>query len=86
MIACGGLAVGLAVPWAVDAVCILDGRGSLFLEQYSSLAGNTATIVICLALFMLFPLLNGIMCSLKRDEYRRIKKADPDIDVSVTWP
>ena len=86
LIACGGLAVGLEVPWAVDSVDLLSERGLQFFEHYRSATGNMATIGICLAIFMLFPLFNGIMCSMRRDEYRRIKKADPDIDVSVTWP
>jgi hypothetical protein len=57
-----------------------------FIEQFRSSAGNVAFLVTALWIFIVFPFLNGIMCSIKRDEYRRIKKADPDIDVSVTWP
>ena len=86
VIAGGGLAVGLSVPWAFDQVGLLSERGLQFFEQFRSSAGNVAVIGTALWIFMVFPILNGIMCSIKREEYRRIKKADPDIDVSVTWP
>ena len=87
MIAGGGLAVGLWVPWALDHVSFLsDSNGLRFLQQFQTSAGNVAAFITALWIFMVFPFLRGIMCSIKRDEYRRIKKADPDIDVSVTWP
>ena len=91
IIAAGGLAVGLSIPWAVDRVSFLSGDNGLrFLQHFRTLVrdgtGNFAVILLVMWFFMVFPFLNGIMCSIQRDEYRRIKKADPDIDVSVTWP
>ena len=90
-IAGGGVAVGLSVPWAIDRVSLLSGdNGFQYLQHFRTFArygtGNLVVILLAMWLFMVFPFLNGIMCSIRRDEYRRIKKADPDIDVSVTWP
>jgi hypothetical protein len=86
MIAGGGLAVGLAVPWAVDYVNLLSGdSGVQFLQQFHSSAGNVAFLIISLWFFMVFPILRGSMWAIKKNEYLRIKKADPDIDASVTW-
>ena len=91
VIAGGGVAVGLSVPWAIDRVSLLSGdNGFQYLQHFRTFArygtGNLVVILLAMWLFMVFPFLNGIMCSIRRDEYRRIKKADPDIDVSVTWP
>ena len=86
MIAGGGLAVGLVVPWAVDQVNLLSGdSGFKFLQQFHNSAGNVAFLVISLWFFMVFPILRGSMWAIKRNEYLRIKKADPDIDASITW-
>jgi len=90
VIAGGGVAVGLSVPWAIDHISFLEGDNGLqFLQHFRTFArdgtGNFVVILLAMWLFMVFPFLNGIMCSIKREEYRRIKKADPDIDVSVTW-
>lgn len=80
MLACGGLAVGLWVPWAIDRVSLLSGEnGFQLLQHFRSSAGNVVVIVITSWLFMVFPILNGIMCSLKKDEYKRIKKIDPKL-------
>lgn len=91
IIAGGGLAVGLSIPWAVDRVSFLSGDdGFQLLQHFRTSIGNgkgdLVILVLTFWIFMVFPLMNGIMCSIQRDEYRRIKKADPDIDVSVTWP
>ena len=91
IIAAGGLAVGLSIPWAVDGVNFLSGDdGFQFLQHFRTSVGGSGgdlvVLVLTLWVFMVFPFMNGIMCSIQRDEYRRIKKADPDIDVSVTWP
>ena len=80
MIACGGLAVGLQVPWAIDGVSVLSGDNGLqFLQHFRTHEGNVALIVITLSFFLVFPLLNGLMCSIKRNEYLRIEKADPKL-------
>jgi hypothetical protein len=80
MIACGGLAVGLWIPWAIDRVSLLSGdNGVQFVQHFLTSAGNIAVFVIVPWLWLVFPLLNGIMCSLKKDEYRRIKKIDPKL-------
>jgi len=91
IVAGGGLAVGLSIPWAIDRVGLLsDDNGLQFLQHFRTLtrdsSGNLIFLVLAFWVFMVFPFLNGIMCSIQRDEYRRIKKADPDIDVSVAWP
>ena len=87
MIAGGELAVGLSIPWAINHVSLSSGdSGFRFLEQFQTSGGNIDFLITTLWIFMVFPFLRGVMCSIKRDEYRRIKKADPDIDVSVTWP
>ncbi len=91
VIAGGGVAIGLSVPWAIDRIDLLSGDNGLqFLQHFRTLvrdgAGNFVVSLLIIWLFMAFPFLNGIMCSIQRAEYRRIKKADPDIDVSVTWP
>ncbi|MHC4580965.1 MAG: permease prefix domain 1-containing protein [Planctomycetota bacterium] len=91
MIACGTVAVGLSVPWAADRISLLSGDNALqFLQHFRTFArsgtGNFVVILLAVWFFIVFPFLRGIMCSIQRDEYRRIKKADPDIDVSVTWP
>ncbi|MHC4119784.1 MAG: permease prefix domain 1-containing protein [Planctomycetota bacterium] len=87
LVAGGGLAVGLMVPWAVEHVGLLEvENGFWFLEHFRSSSGNVAFLVICLWFFMVFPLIRGMMWALMRNEYLRIKKADPDIDVSVAWP
>ena len=91
VIAAGGVAVGLSVPWAIDHISFLEGDNGLqFLQHFRTFArngtGNFVVILLAMWFFMVFPFLRGIMCSIRRDEYRRIKKADPDIDVSVTWP
>jgi hypothetical protein len=86
LIAAGGLAVGLVVPWAVDQVSLLAAEnGFQFLQHFHSSAGNVAFLVISLWFFMVFPLIRGMMWSIKRNEYMRLKKADPDIDASITW-
>ena len=91
VIAGGGVAVGLSIPWAITRISVLSGdNGFQFLQHFRTFArngtGNFVVELIALWIFMVFPFLRGIMCSIQRDEYRRIKKADPDIDVSVTWP
>ena len=91
IIAAGELAVGLSIPWAIDRISFLSGDdGFQFLQHFRTSVGNSkgdlVVLVLTLWIFMVFPFMNGIMCSIQRDEYRRIKKADPDIDVSVTWP
>jgi hypothetical protein len=80
MIACGGLAVGLQVPWAVDGVSLLSGDNGLqFLHHFQTHEGIVALIAITAWLFLVFPLLNGVMCSIKRNEYLRIEMADPKL-------
>jgi hypothetical protein len=80
MIACGGLAVGLQVPWAIDGVSLLSGDNGLqFLHHFRTHEGTVALIGITAWLFLVFPLLNGVMCSIKRNEYLRIEKADPKL-------
>ncbi|MBW8038699.1 MAG: hypothetical protein FVQ85_01720 [Planctomycetes bacterium] len=80
MIACGGLAVGLRVPWAIDGVSVLNGDNGLqFLQHFRTHEGTVALIAITLSFFLIFPIMNGIMCSLKRNEYLRIEKADPKL-------
>ncbi len=80
MIACGGLALGLRVPWAIDGVSLLSGdNGIQFLQHFGTHEGTTALIAITLWPFLLFPIMNGVMCSIKRNEYLRIQKADPKL-------
>jgi len=80
MIACGGLAVGLQVPWAIDGVSLLSGDNGLqFLHHFQTHEGIVALIAITAWLFLVFPLLNGVMYSIKRNEYLRIEKADPKL-------
>ena len=80
MIACGGLALGLQVPWAIDGVNLLSGDNGLqFLHHFQTHEGIVALIAITAWLFLVFPLLNGVMCSIKRNEYQRIEKADPKL-------
>jgi hypothetical protein len=80
MIACGGLAVGLQVPWAIDGVSLLSGDNGLqFLHHFQTHEGIVALIAITAWLFLVFPLLNGVMCSIKRNEYLRIEMADPKL-------
>jgi hypothetical protein len=80
MIACGGLAVGLWIPWAIDRVGLLNVDNAVeFLQPFLNSTGNIAVFVIIPWLWLVFPLLNGIMCSLKKDEYLRIKKIDPKL-------
>jgi hypothetical protein len=80
MIACGGLALGLQVPWAIDGVSLLSGDNGLqFLHHFRTHEGIVALIAITAWLFLVFPLLNGVMCSIKRSEYLRIEKADPKL-------
>jgi hypothetical protein len=80
MIACGGLAVGLLVPWAIDGVSFLSGENGLqFLQHFRTHEGTVALIAITLWLFLMFPIMNGVMCSIKRNEYLRIEKADPKL-------
>ena len=80
MIACGGLAIGLRVPWAIDGISCLSGDNGLqFLQHFRTHEGNVALIAITLWLFLIFPIMNGIMCSIKRNEYLRIEKADPKL-------
>ena len=86
IIAGGGLAIGWEIPWAIEQVSFLNDNGSHFLQHFLTSAKDPALLIIAAWIFMVFPLLNGVECSIKRNEYRRIKKADPDIDVSVTWP
>lgn len=91
IIAAGGLAVGLSIPWAIDRVSFLSGDEGFQLLQHFRMSigngkGDLVILVLTFWIFMVFPLMNGVMCSIQRDEYKRIKKADPDIDVSVTWP
>ena len=77
MIACGGLAVGLQVPWAIDGVSLLSGENGLqFLQHFRTHEGTVALIAITAWLFLIFPIMNGVMCSIKRNEYLRIEKAD----------
>jgi hypothetical protein len=76
MIACGGLAVGLWTPWAIDRVSLVNVQ---FLQQFLTSAGQVAVLVITSWFFMVFPILNGVMCSIKRKEYLRIKKIDPKL-------
>ena len=80
MIACGGLALGLQVPWAIDGVNLLSGDNGLqFLQHFGTQEGTVALIAITAWLFLVFPVMNGIMCSIKRNEYLRIEKADPKL-------
>ena len=80
MIACGGLAIGLRVPWAIDGVSFLSGDNGLqFLQHFRTYEGTVSLIAITLWLFLVFPVLNGLMCSIKRNEYLRIEKADPKL-------
>jgi hypothetical protein len=80
MIACGGLAVGLRVPWAIDGVSLLSGENGLqFLQHFRTHEGTVALIAIILWLFLTVPILNGVMCSIKKNEYLRIQKADPKL-------
>jgi hypothetical protein len=80
MIVCGGLAIGLQVPWAIDGVSLLSGDNGLqFLQHFQTREGTLALITITLWPFLVFPILNGVMCSLKRNEYLRIQKADPKL-------
>ena len=80
MIACGGLALGLRVPWAIDGVSLLSGdNGREFLQHFRTHEGTIAIITITLWPFLVFPIMNGVMCSIKRNEYRRIEKADPKL-------
>jgi hypothetical protein len=80
MIACGGLALGLRVPWAIDGVNLLSGDNGLqFLQHFRTHEGTIALIAITLWLFLAVPVLNGVMCSIKRNEYLRIQKADPKL-------
>jgi hypothetical protein len=80
MIACGGLALGLQVPWAIDGVNLLSGdNGIQFLQHFGTHEGTVALIAITLWLFLAVPVLNGLMCSIKRNEYLRIQKADPKL-------
>jgi hypothetical protein len=80
MIACGGLALGLEVPWAIDGVSLLSGENGLqFLQHFRTPEGTVALIVITAWLFLVFPLFNGVMCSIKKNEYLRIEKADPKL-------
>ncbi|MHC4692515.1 MAG: permease prefix domain 1-containing protein [Planctomycetota bacterium] len=80
MIACGGLALGLRVPWAIDGVNLLSGdNGIQFLHHFGTHEGTIALIAITLWLFLAVPVLNGVMCSIKRNEYLRIQKADPKL-------
>jgi len=77
MIACGGLALGLQVPWAIDGVNLLSGdNGIQFLQHFQTHEGTVALIAIILWLLLAVPVLNGVMCSIKRNEYLRIEKAD----------
>jgi len=86
IVAGGGLAIGWEIPWAIDQVSFLNDNGSQFLQHFLTSDRDPGLLIIAAWVFMVFPLLTGIECSIKRNEYRRIKKADPDIDVSVTWP
>ncbi len=80
MIACGGLAIGLRVPWAVYGVSLLSGEnGQQFLQHFRTHEGTVALIAIILWLFLMFPIMNGVMCSIKKNEYLRIEKADPKL-------
>jgi hypothetical protein len=80
MISCGGLALGLQVPWAIDGVNLLSGDNGLqFLQHFRTHEGTVALIAITAWLFLVFPLLNGVMYSIKRNEYLRIEKADPKL-------
>jgi len=80
MIACGGLAIGLRVPWAIDGVSFLSGENGLqFLQHFRTHEGGVVLIVITLWLFLMFPIMNGVMCSIKKNEYLRIEKADPKL-------
>lgn len=80
MLACGGLAVGLWIPWAIDRVSFVSGDNGLqFLQHFRTYEGNVALIAITLWLFLIFPIMNGVMCSIKRNEYLRIQKADPKL-------
>ncbi len=80
MIACGGLAVGLRIPWAIDGVSLLSGENGLqFLQHFRTHEGTVALIAITLWLFLAVPVFNGLMCSIKRNEYLRIEKADPKL-------
>jgi hypothetical protein len=91
IIAGGGVAVGLSIPWAISRISLLSADDGFQLLQHFRTSigdgkGDLVILVLTFWIFMVFPLMNGIMCSIQRDEYKRIKKADPDIDVSVTWP
>jgi hypothetical protein len=80
MIACGGLAVGLEIPWAIDRVSLLSGDNGLqFLQHFRTREGTVALISITSWFFLIFPIMNGVMCSLKQNEYKRIEKADPKL-------
>ena len=80
MIACGGLALGLRVPWAIDGISFLSGdNGPQFLQHFQTHEGTFALIAIIFWFFLIFPIMNGVMCSIKRNEYLRIEKADPKL-------
>lgn len=90
IIAAGGLAVGLSIPRAIDSISFLSGADGFqflqsFRESVPNAGGDLVVIVLAFWIFMVFPFMNGIMGSIQRDEYRRLKKADPDIDASITW-
>ena len=80
MIACGGLAIGMRVPWAIDGISFLSGDNGLqFLQHFQTHEGTFALIAIIFWFFLIFPIMNGVMCSIKRNEYKRIKKIDPKL-------
>jgi hypothetical protein len=80
MIACGGLALGLRVPWAIDGVSLLSGENGIqFLRHFRTHEGTIALITITLWPILVFPIMNGVMCGIKRNEYLRIEKADPKL-------
>jgi len=80
MIACGGLALGLWIPWAIDRISLLNvDNGVQFLQHFLTSRDNIAVFVIIPWLWLVFPILNGVMCSLKKGESLRIKKIDPKL-------
>jgi len=80
MIACGGLAIGLWIPWAINRISLLNvDNGVQFLQHFLTSRDNIAVFVIIPWLWLVFPIFNGIMCSLKKGESLRIKKIDPKL-------
>jgi len=65
---------------AIDGISFLSGDNGLqFLQHFQTREGTFALIAIIFWFFLIFPIMNGVMCSIKRNEYLRIEKADPKL-------